>query len=192
MMRLPPIEGASLLSRRRFIAVVGTSLLFIALPRISRSKPERAAEGTERRLSFYHIHTRESLDTAFWSGGGYRREGLDAIDRLLRDHRTGTVHAIDPPLLDLLFAVHKDVRATGPFHVICGYRTLESNAYLAARSKGIGAKSMHMEGKAIDVRLPGVPLERLRDAALALRAGGVGYYPRSDFIHVDTGRVRRW
>ncbi len=154
--------------------------------------PDVAPRVEERTLSFHHLHTGERLEVMYWRGGSYLPPGLEQADRLLRDHRDGTVHPMDPALLDLLFTLRAQLAPGGTFEVICGYRTPASNRRLASTTTGIGTRSLHMQGKAVDVRLTGVPLARLRDAALALKAGGVGYYPRSDFVHLDTGPVRRW
>lgn len=149
-------------------------------------------EGRARRLAFYNLHTGEKLSATYWADGGYVPDELGAINHLLRDFRTGDVHTIDPKLLDLLFALDSRLGSSQPFHVISGYRSPKTNAMLHARSSGVASGSLHMVGKAIDIRVPGRSLAQLHDAALALRRGGVGYYPKSDFVHVDTGRVRRW
>jgi uncharacterized protein YcbK (DUF882 family) len=174
-------------SRRRFVAAAGTAAAgFLAVPRMA------LAAVTERRLSFVHTHTREELSIAYASMAGYRQEALSRIDQFLRDFRTGEVHAIDPGLLDLLSDLAALTGTSTPFHVISGYRSPWTNAMLRGRSEGVARHSLHMDGRAIDVRLPDVPLRLLRDAAVALARGGVGYYPGSDFVHVDTGRVRTW
>jgi uncharacterized protein YcbK (DUF882 family) len=146
----------------------------------------------ERTLSFTNLHTGEKLRATFWAEGDYIREELSAVNQVLRDHRSGDVHAMDPKLLDLLYLLQQSVAVRGAFHIISGYRSPATNKKLSAKSSGVAKKSLHMQGKAIDIRLPGCELKQLRDAALALQAGGVGYYPKSNFIHVDTGRVRRW
>ena len=146
----------------------------------------------ERTLSFRNLHTGEKLRATFWAEGDYIREELTAVNQVLRDHRSGDVHAMDPKLLDLLYLLQQSVAVKGAFHIISGYRSPATNKQLSAKSSGVARKSLHMQGKAIDIRLPGCELKQLREAALALQAGGVGYYPKSNFIHVDTGRVRRW
>ncbi len=177
------------LSRRTLLrgALLGAAAL--ALPRGARAAlpPE-----PERALAFVHTHTGERARIAYWAEGAYLPDGLAAIDRILRDHYSGAVHPIAPRLLDLLHALHRDLDASEPFHVISGYRSPETNAALAARSHGVATRSLHMTGAAIDVRLPGRALTALRDAALARRGGGTGFYPGPDFVHVDVGRVRRW
>jgi uncharacterized protein YcbK (DUF882 family) len=126
------------------------------------------------------------------AGGAHASDGLAALNRFLRDHRTGDIHPIDPGLLDILADLHAAVGASGAFHVISGYRSPRTNAALRERSRGVAAGSLHVEGRAIDVRLDGVDCSVLRDAAISLRRGGVGYYAASDFVHLDTGRVRTW
>jgi uncharacterized protein YcbK (DUF882 family) len=151
-----------------------------------------AARAPERALAFVHTHTGERARIVYWADGDYVREGLAAVDHVLRDHYSGDVHAIEPRLLDLLHALAGQLDTAEPYYVISGYRSAATNAALAARSGGVAGHSLHMAGQAIDVRLPGCALHTLRDAALALRGGGVGYYAASEFVHLDVGRVRRW
>jgi uncharacterized protein YcbK (DUF882 family) len=146
----------------------------------------------ERSLGFYNTHTEETLRTVYWAEGKYQPDGLHEINRILRDHRTGEVHAMDQRLLDLLYALQARTGRRDKFHVISGYRSPATNAMLNARSTGVARHSYHMQGMAIDIRLPGYDLKKLHQAALALKAGGVGCYPASNFIHVDVGPVRRW
>jgi len=123
----------------------------------------------------------------------YLTPALDRLNYFLRDHYTGDVGIIDPQLFDILHLVTRALNAKQPYQVISGYRCPETNSRLRSASNGgVAKRSLHMSGKAIDVRLPGVPLAELRDAALSLQAGGVGYYPRDRFVHIDTGRVRSW
>lgn len=146
----------------------------------------------ERALAFYNTHTGEQLKAVYWADGVYQPDGLADIYRVLRDHRTGDVHPMDSRLLDLLHRLSTTLDANQPFHVISGYRSPATNARLAANSDGVAKRSLHMQGLAIDIRLPGRELADLRRAALALQGGGVGYYPGSNFVHVDIGRVRSW
>lgn len=148
--------------------------------------------GPVRKLGFHNLHTGESLETAYWEGGTYVPDALSAVNRVLRDFRTGEIHPIEPKLLDLLTHLQAKLGVSRPFQVISGYRSPATNAKLHAASNGVATKSLHMQGKAIDIRLSGVELADLRDAALDLQLGGVGYYPGSDFVHVDVGRIRRW
>ncbi len=145
-----------------------------------------------RRLSFYHTHTGETLDAAYRIRGRYCPDALLDINRILRDHRTGEIAPIDPGLLNLLHALSRRVGTPSPFHIISGYRSPVTNAKLRDRSRNVARYSLHMEGKAVDIRLPGCDLGSLRQAALDLKRGGVGFYPGSNFVHVDVGRVRFW
>ena len=147
---------------------------------------------TERALSFYNIHTGEKMKAIYWQQDAYVPQALADINYILRDYRTEEVKEIDPGLLDLLFALHEKLESKVPFSIISGYRSPETNALLCSMSKGVVNNSMHIYGKAIDIRLPGYDLKTLRRAAADLRRGGVGYYPLSDFVHVDVGRVRYW
>jgi uncharacterized protein YcbK (DUF882 family) len=147
---------------------------------------------SERVLSFAHTHTGESLSVPYFADGEYLAEGLARLKHLLRDHRTGQEHAIERELFDLLNDLKLATGTREPFQVISGYRSPRTNARLRAAGRGVAKRSLHMDGKAIDVRLSDVRTSVLRDAALELQRGGVGYYRKSDFVHVDTGRVRRW
>lgn len=146
----------------------------------------------ERSLRFYNTHTGETLRTMFWAEGEFIPDALQDINRLLRDHRSNTVAPIDPELIVLLNKVSTQFGSNNVIHVISGYRSPETNRKLAEASGGVAKHSMHLEGKAIDVRIPGYDLNDLRKAALAQKRGGVGYYPDSKFVHMDTGRVRHW
>lgn len=147
---------------------------------------------SDRTLAFHNLHTNEDLKCRYWSGGAYDPVALEDIAYLLRDHRTDEIQAIDRELLDLLVVVRRRLDTRDPYHVISGYRSPKTNAKLRARSNGVAKKSLHMRGKAIDVRLPAVALTELRRAALDLKAGGVGFYPKSGFVHLDVGRPRFW
>ncbi len=146
----------------------------------------------DKSLALHNLHTGETVRTIFWSNGRWNRQALREIDTVLRDFRTGESTQIDRGLLDLLHRLARRVEATEPFHVISGYRSPKTNATLADASSGVAKRSLHMRGKAIDIRLPGAELTHLKRAAVSLKAGGVGFYPESDFIHIDTGRVRYW
>ena len=178
--------------RRRFIKAVGLALPAIALPSIASSARGRSSADEPHRLRFYHQHTREELDIVYRDGHIYRRQALKKINTLLRDFRSGEIHPIDPSLLDFLEAVQKRTGSVGPYEIISGFRSPETNAMLRSQTDGVATRSLHMKGKAIDVRLTDIPTQALREAALALRRGGVGYYPKSNFIHLDTGRFRSW
>ena len=145
-----------------------------------------------RSVSFVNVHTAERLSTVYCRDGCYEAAALRRVDYLLRDFRTGDVHPIDPRLLDILFALRMLTDRDEPFEVVSGYRSPQTNAYLRRHTSGVAAHSLHMQGRAIDIRVSGVPTRRLRDLALGLRRGGVGFYPVSDFVHIDNGRVRHW
>jgi uncharacterized protein YcbK (DUF882 family) len=144
-----------------------------------------------RTLALHNLHTGETLDSAYWVDGRYLPDGMRRFEWLLRDHRTDEVHPIDPGLLDLLAELRGRLHAPR-FEVISGYRSPATNAMLASLSDGVAQNSFHLQGKAIDIRVPGRPLRQLKAAATALRGGGVGYYPHSDFVHIDTGPLRHW
>jgi uncharacterized protein YcbK (DUF882 family) len=145
-----------------------------------------------RALHFTHTHTGERLAVEYFSSGEYLQDALSTINQFLRDFRTGDVHTIDADLLDLLHGLAGLTQTRRPFQVISGYRSPATNEMLRHRSEGVAAGSLHMKGQAIDIRLGDVPLVQLRQAALEIRRGGVGYYAAADFVHVDTGRVRQW
>ena len=146
----------------------------------------------ERRLSLYNLHTGERVSQPYWMGGEYLPESLSAINNVLRDHRSGEVYPMDPGLLDLLSALQQRVGSRSGYEVISGYRSPASNAMLNKASSGVAKRSLHMQGKAIDIRLPGTRLAALHGAAKEMKSGGVGLYTASNFIHVDTGNVRYW
>lgn len=146
-----------------------------------------------RGLVMNHLHTHEHIDVVYARGGSYLPDALGSLDHFLRDHYSGEIGRIDPTLHDLLHAVRRELGTSQPFQVISGYRTPATNKHLkATRGGGVARHSLHMEGRAIDVRLPGIALADLRDAARSLKAGGVGFYPHEQFVHIDTGRVRHW
>jgi uncharacterized protein YcbK (DUF882 family) len=166
-------------------------VLLAILPFLAVSGTSPALQDGHLRL--YHTHTGERLDIVYRHGAAYVPEALAKLDHFLRDHRTGEVHHFDPRLFDVLRDSTQAVgRPDAEIYIICGYRAPESNEYLRTHTSGVAKNSLHMQAEAIDVRLPGTRTSQFRDAALALGRGGVGYYPASDFIHVDVGRVRRW
>jgi uncharacterized protein YcbK (DUF882 family) len=151
-----------------------------------------AAPTDRRAVSLVHTHTLETLSTTYFQDGNYLPPSLERINHFLRDFRTNEVHSIDPALLDILFELRATAHHEGPFEVISAYRSPQTNAALRSRSTAVAEHSLHMQGRAIDVRLRGFPTVKLRDLAIMLHRGGVGFYEASDFVHVDTGRVRRW
>ncbi len=168
--------------------LAASACLFPAVARAAALPGDDAA----RRLAFFNTHTGETLETVYFRAGRYDPAALRAIDHILRDHRGGGVHPIDPGLLDLLHALGRRLGRIARYEVISGYRSPETNALLRSRSRGVASGSLHTVGKAIDVRVAGLPCRILRNEAAALAAGGVGYYPASDFVHLDVGRVRCW
>lgn len=147
----------------------------------------------EHRLLLLHLHTNERINIIYRKGDFYLPEAVNQLDHFLRDHRTGDVIALDPRLFDLLSDLTAAVGQAGKeIDIVCGYRTPSSNEFLRRTTSGVAEHSQHMLGEAIDIRIPGVSTARLRDAALSLHRGGVGYYPQSQFVHVDLGPVRRW
>jgi len=155
--------------------------------------PLKSAFAIERRdLAFYHTHTRMELSIVYATDGEYIRPALAKINDFLADFRTGGIKRIDPLLLDLIYDIRKSLGSSGTYEVISAYRSPQTNAMLRAKSGGVAKNSQHLLGNAIDVRLSDVKTSRLRDAALAMKRGGVGYYKESDFVHIDVGRVRRW
>jgi uncharacterized protein YcbK (DUF882 family) len=177
-------------SRRGFLGAFAgaTAGLLIARPTLAQ------AAISPRVLKFNHLHTGEKLAIEYWNNGSYEPQGLDAINRLMRDFRTGDVPPIDPTLLDLLHELKGRTETSRPFEIISAYRSPVTNASLRGKSEhsGVASQSLHLKGQAIDIRLTDIPLPTLKRAALAAHRGGVGYYPDSDFVHVDTGRVRTW
>ena len=173
-------------SRRRFVTALGACAL-VAGPGWAR-----ADAGATRVLSFDNLHTGEKLVVEYFEHGRYLPDAMAAVNHLLRDFRTGDVGPMDTVLLDLLHRLAALTASKRAFQVISGYRSPRTNEALRERSRGVASGSLHMRGQAIDVRLADVPLATLRDAALALRSGGVGYYAASNFVHVDTGRERSW
>lgn len=181
------------LHRRAFLGLGAAAAAAALMP--SRLEAAPAARLPERTLSFFHTHTGERLKVAYCCGGQYRPERLQEVNHLLRDFRVNEARAIEPKLLDLLYELVGTLNTDQPFHVISGYRSPRTNAMLRGRggaTTGVASHSLHMVGQAIDIRVPGVRLDRLREAARSLRIGGVGFYPDLDFVHVDIGRVRVW
>ena len=186
-----PRPPKSCIARRRFLQYATIAAVANLFPTSILTALARTLD-TEKTLSFYNTHTRENLETCYFRRGSYCPKALAHINHILRDHRTDKVKPIDTGLLDLLHALSVSLHSQEPFHIISGYRSPSSNALLRRKSKGVAAFSLHMQGKAVDIRLPRCPGKKLRKAAVNLKRGGVGYYPRLNFIHVDVGRVRYW
>jgi uncharacterized protein YcbK (DUF882 family) len=159
-------------------------------PGLGMAEPLLSAK--PRQVDLHNLHTGESLSAVYWENGAYVPDALTEVNRVLRDYRTGDVHRIEPTLVDLLDRLSARTEVKGPFQVISGYRSPRTNAMLHERSDGVAKHSLHMEGMAIDIRHPDLQLASLHRAALEMSVGGVGYYPESNFVHVDVGPVRRW
>lgn len=182
------------MERRAFLKISGSALITGAIAGVATAAASSAALALPnlRRLALVNTHTGDAYNDAYWTAGDYVPHALGAIAHVMRDHRSGEERAIDPRLLDLLHDLHASVGASAPYQIISGYRSPATNAALHAQTNGVASRSLHMDGRAIDIRISGIDLPRLRDAAIHMRRGGVGFYPDSDFIHVDTGRVRTW
>ena len=178
------IMNINLTNTKRFIRVA--LLMGLLLPLNTTSSVG------ERSLSFYHTHTKKTLDVTYSVGGEYVESALAEVNDFLGDFRSGDATVIDPELLDPIYDVRASLNSNGTFEVISAYRSPETNEMLRKLGRGVAKKSQHLLGKAIDVRLRNVDSIDLRDAAIKIKRGGVGYYEKSDFVHIDTGRVRRW
>lgn len=183
----PLVSGVERPGRRRFLrAAAGAAAVLVPVA----SACARTME--TRSLSFVHTHTGESLSAVYFRAGDYDLAGLERINHLLRDFRTDETHAIDPGVLDILFELQVRMNRDAPYQVISGYRSPKTNEALRKHSNGVAEHSLHMQGKAIDVRVGGFPTRSLHELALRMGRGGVGFYPASDFVHLDCGRVRFW
>ena len=167
-------------------------VVLLALTAILPAAQNGAAPPEQRRLAFFHTHTGETLDIVYARDGSQLAPALDRINEFLADFRTDDVGVMDPALLDILFDLRESLGSDEAFEVISAYRSPATNEMLRSQTTGVARDSQHLLGKAIDVRLRGTATSRLRDAAMAMERGGVGYYPDSDFVHIDTGRVRSW
>jgi uncharacterized protein YcbK (DUF882 family) len=196
-------RAAPHMGRRGFLSFAAAALSAAAVPSLVTataapvllgSSPVEASPltGSVRRLALHNVNTRESFDDVYWADGNYKPEALKRLDVLLRDHRAKQVCRYDPRLFDLLARVHASVESEAPFEVICGYRSRRTNAMARRRSRGVAKESYHTRGMAIDIRLPDAQLRGISELAKSLQAGGVGYYPRSGFVHLDVGPVRTW
>ena len=182
------------MQRRAFLQTFGqlTSGLLLAGAGTDVLAAQKPSVQGARTLRLYNIHTGEQERCTYWENGHYIDSELHRLDLLLRDHRNGDVNAIQRSLYDRIYALQANLNPGKPVYIISGYRSPESNNALRNSSNGVAKRSLHMEGRAVDIRIPGVSHKDLHKAALALREGGVGYYPSSGFIHLDTGRTRRW
>ena len=179
------------LCRRSFLKTLFISGVLTIAPKMSFASINTNDHGV-RWLNLYHPKYKEWLTTEYWVRGKYIQKALSDINYMMRDQNTGEVVDIDTDLLDLLFEIHTGIGSSEPFHIMSGYRSPETNDLLRKKGWAIPKHSLHEDGKAIDIRLPECSLSNLRNVALSLKSGGVGYYPKSNFIHIDTGRVRFW
>ena len=190
-------KQGKILPRRAFLGI-GAAAAAAALVPSRAQATTRAATGAkapERVLSFFNTHTGERLKAAYCTGGAYQPDALRDLNYILRDFRANEIKPIDPRVFDLLSELGGTLETDQPFHIISGYRSPQTNAMLRERGgngTGVASHSLHMVGQAIDIRVPGVQLESLRNAAKSLKIGGVGFYPDLNFVHVDVGRVRYW
>jgi uncharacterized protein YcbK (DUF882 family) len=181
------------LSRRQFFNGIACTGAGLTLAHLALAEDESAAPAEERWLELHNTHTAETVKAVYRSGAELDADALAKLEHVLRDHRSGLSHDMDVELYEQLFDLAQSAGCEPRYEIISGYRSPESNAKMAARpGSGVARKSMHMEGRAIDVRLKGCSCEKLRDLALAAKRGGVGYYERSNFVHIDTGRFRSW
>lgn len=172
---------------------VTTLILLFGIGSLSRAAEVPTAPAAEYRLRMYHTHTQERIDVVYRRGDEYIPSAIVSLDRFLRDHRTGDVIELDRRVFDLLHDLTVAVgKPNAEINIVCGYRTPWSNDFLRRTTVGVASHSLHMQGEAVDIRIPGVSTSELRNVALSLHRGGVGYYPESAFVHVDVGRVRRW
>jgi uncharacterized protein YcbK (DUF882 family) len=178
------------LSRRRFLKIGALTAAQLLVPAVAMARTRVLLR--RRTLKFYNLHTGESLKTTYWENGSYNPEELERVNYILRDFRANEIKPIDPTLLDLLTRIQHRLGTAESFQVISGYRSPLTNAMLHSNGEGVAVHSLHIDGKAIDICVPGRSLAQVRGAALAQKSGGVGYYPRTGFVHVDTGRVRWW
>ena len=182
-------DSKILLNRRGFLGALAGISGSLILPSAFAAPIKQA----DRSLTLYNTHTGEKMTSTYWAEGQYQPESMKEIQWLLRDHRANKAAEMDPELMDLMHKIQSLIgEKSREFHIISGYRSPETNAKLSKKSSGVAKKSYHMRGKAIDIRVPGYDIAQLRKAAMSLKSGGVGYYPKSNFIHVDTGRTRFW
>lgn len=185
------LDAAHCVGRRRFLRL-GMLAGAASLMPLSAWAGVARDLAPQRELAIYNTHTGEQLKAVYCENGKYVPDAVAEISRVLRDHRNNEICAMDARLLDLLHDISGKIEARQPLHIISGYRSPQTNARLAARSRKVAKHSLHMQGMAVDIRVPGRDLAQLRKVAVALKGGGVGYYPKSDFVHVDVGRVRYW
>jgi len=179
------------ITRRRFLRCAMAAAAVACLPQTSYASVRRPVVSV-KDLSLHNLHTEEKIALSYFENGEYVAEALRDISYLLRDFRTGGILAMDPRLIDLLYDLKGVLDTDRPFQVISGYRSPKTNASLRKSGSGVAKASFHMQGKAVDIRIEGIDSKVIRSAAMSLGRGGVGHYPNSNFVHIDTGRVRSW
>jgi uncharacterized protein YcbK (DUF882 family) len=184
-------------SRRNFLKFMLYSSLLSTFPKLALAAVNETAlidnnSSKERSVALFNPRTKESFEGIYYSDGEYVSNALKIINHIMRDTRTGDIKKIDKSLVDLISAISLKLKPKEPFHVISGYRSPKTNTLLRKRGKGAAKNSYHLKGQAVDIRLPGWKTSALRKAAFELKSGGVGYYPKSRFVHIDTGPVRFW
>jgi len=182
------------MNRRSFLALGAKAAvgLYLAQAAPAWANIPPSSSRKNRTLAFYHTHTHERLNITYAKSGEYDMEALAKINTYLRDFRTSEVHPIDPAILDILWTVQQKMCCNSTYEVISGYRSPKTNQQLRKKSNGVAKRSLHMKGQAIDVRITGEKTKIVRDCAISLKSGGVGYYAKSNFVHIDTGRFRTW
>ncbi len=178
--------------RRDLLKIGGAGLIASMLPMIATKSAQASTNNGTWKVSFRHAHTGESFSGVYRVGDKYLPEAFERVNYVLRDFRTKEVFPMDPHILDILSLIHKKLDATDPYSILSAYRSPKTNAMLGNRTRGVASNSFHMYGQATDIRIQGFSPSKIRKVAQSLEAGGVGYYPRSGFVHVDTGAVRTW
>jgi uncharacterized protein YcbK (DUF882 family) len=195
---LASVQDTVCQQRRRLLQGLAGGAALLAAPGFANASmlggKKSSAVKNQRALSFLHTHTGEQMSVVYKVGDKFLHNSMASIAHLMRDFRSGDVHPMDPELLDVLWQVQRNLKNHNAFEIISAYRSPKTNGMLRSRSAntGVAKNSMHLTGQAVDIRLPGSALSDVRDAALELKRGGVGYYAHSDFVHLDTGRVRHW
>lgn len=183
-------------ARRRALGVLaGAAFTCVSAPALAATSQAVATSGflyPDRRLAFHNVHTGEMISTVYWSDGRYIASSLDEIDWILRDFRTDETRKVDPRLLNILYLLNRKLDTSKPVQVLSAYRSKKTNDMLRRTTEGVARRSFHMKARAIDIRIPRISTAHIHNAALRLGGGGVGFYPDSDFVHLDTGPVRTW
>lgn len=178
--------------RRDLLKWTGAGVIASMLPFVSTRDAAAASNNGTWKIAFRHAHTGESFSGVYRVGDKYLPEAFERLNYVMRDFRTKEVFPMDPHIIDILSLIHSKLGANDPYAILSAYRSPKTNAMLGKRTRGVASNSFHMYGQATDIRIPGYSPKKIRNVAQSLKAGGVGYYPRSGFVHVDTGKVRSW